>query len=447
MRTRVSLFLALLLIGITAAQSRTLSLEECVRRGREASPSLKSSSQSLDLSRENLLASWGSFLPVFNSSVSYSSSTRGPSSAREWTDPLSGVSYETEPSSGSNTESYSFGLSGSLTLFSGFGGIAGLEAAKLQVQASRNDLLVARNAVDREVTTAYYELHKAQMLETLAARSLELSQESFDQVKRAYTMGAVARSDTLSASVDLAESRLGLLTAENSLALSRISLATLLEIVPDSDLRVEQLDFDTYPLLPRDEILASALKSNPELLSARFQQEAALASLRQARSSLWPSLVGSYSYSWGDEVWPAEPLGIFEENYGSSYSLSLRWNLFSGFATRRAIASARVSERVRQYSRDLQERNLIKALESLLLTLENSRKRVELARATRELAREELRLARERYRVGAATLLEVSSAEVSVTRARSQEIDGMTAYLIALSELNRSAGISGAIHD
>jgi outer membrane protein len=357
------------------------------------------------------------------------------------------VSYETEPSSGSNTESYSFGLSGSLTLFSGFGGIAGLEAAKLQVQASRNDLLVARNAVDREVTTAYYELHKAQMLETLAARSLELSQESFDQVKRAYTMGAVARSDTLSASVDLAESRLGLLTAENSLALSRISLATLLEIVPDSDLRVEQLDFDTYPLLPRDEILASALKSNPELLSARFQQEAALASLRQARSSLWPSLVGSYSYSWGDEVWPAEPLGIFEENYGSSYSLSLRWNLFSGFATRRAIASARVSERVRQYSRDLQERNLIKALESLLLTLENSRKRVELARATRELAREELRLARERYRVGAATLLEVSSAEVSVTRARSQEIDGMTAYLIALSELNRSAGISGAIHD
>ena len=115
--------------------------------------------------------------------------------------------------------------------------------------------------------------------------------------------------------------------------------------------------------------------------------------------------------------------------------------IFDGFRTRQGISQARVGKRLSEYGIQEQERALTRSVESLLVTLENSRLRVELARHTIVLASEELRQARERYRVGAATLLEVSEAEVSLTRARSSEIDGMTAYLSALADLESSTGM------
>jgi outer membrane protein TolC len=83
----------------------------------------------------------------------------------------------------------------------------------------------------------------------------------------------------------------------------------------------------------------------------------------------------------------------------------------------------------------------VQGVEATLVTLDNARQRIELARATVDLATEDLRLARERYRVGAATLLEVTEAEVSLVQGRATEIEGITNYLSALAELERATGL------
>jgi len=333
------------------------------------------------------------------------------------------------------------GISSSLTLFDGFSRWEALSSRKWSREAARADLESARATIDGLVIKAYYEVYRAQKLVQLNERSLELSRESAAQVRRAFVMGAVARSDTLQASVNLAEARLALLESRSALDLALVNLATIMGLDPSMRVEVKAIEDIDFVELDRDRVLEAAFATSPDLRASRARLEASGANLSAAKGGLYPSLGLSYRYSWGDLDPPEGLAGLFEEKYSYSLSLGMSIPIFDGFITRQSISQARVSQRLGEYGLQEQERELTRTLESLLVTLENSRERVELARSTIELAAEELRQARERYRVGAATLLEVSAAELSLTQAHSSEIDGMTAYLSALADLESNTGL------
>jgi outer membrane protein len=439
---RFALISILLIPGLAMAQDgKAMSLQECIEIARANSPSLLGAQQSLDLAGENVLSAYGAFLPRFSADFGYAHSYIGPQPGRVYFNNDTQQFVETPAVPSADYESYSMGISGSMTLFAGFGNMAALSAQKWEQEATRSDLDATIAAVDQLVIKAYYEVFRAQKIEELNQGSLELSRESFAQVRRAFMMGAVARSDTLQASVNLAESQLALLEAESSLDIAMLNLTTALGIEPFIRIRVEALESIDFTELDCDEVMQAAFDSNPDLQASRARLAASGAGLKQAKSALWPSVSAGYRYSWGD-LSPPDGFGdFFEDNFNYSFSVGMSIPIFDGFRTRQGISQARVGKRLSEYGIQEQERALTRSVESLLVTLENSRLRVELARHTIVLASEELRQARERYRVGAATLLEVSEAEVSLTRARSSEIDGMTAYLSALADLESSTGM------
>jgi len=425
-----------------AQDGKAMSLQECIEIARANSPSLLGAQQSLDLAGENVLSAYGAFLPRFSADFGYAHSYIGPQPGRVFFNNDTQQFVETPAVASADYESYSMGISGSMTLFAGFGNLAVLSAQKWEREATRSDLEATIAAVDQLVIKAYYEVFRAQKIKELNRGSLDLSQESFAQVRRAFMMGAVARNDTLQASVNLAESQLALLEAESSLDIAMVNLATALGLDPSLRIRVEALESIDFIELDRDKVFESAFGSNPDLTATRSRLEASGAMLKQAKSALWPSVSAGYRYSWGDLSPPDGFDDFFDDNYNYSLSLGMSIPIFDGFRTRQGISQARVSKRLGEFGLQEKERSLTRSLESLLVTLENSRQRVKLARHTIVLASEELRQARERYRVGAATLLEVSEAEVSLTRARSSEIDGMTAYLSAVADLESSTGLS-----
>ncbi len=436
------LLLALAVPGLVLAQdAKPMSLKDCIETARANSPSLLSAEQSLALAGENVLSAYGAFLPRFSADFGYAHSYVGPKPGRLFFDNDTQQYVETPATLSTDYESYSMGISGSLTLFAGFANVAGLSASKWEQKAARSDLDATVSALDQLVIKAYYEVFRAQKIVELNQGSLDVSRESFAQVRRAFMMGAVARSDTLQASVNLAESRLALLESESALDIAMLNLTTALGIEPFTRIRVDVLENIEFANLDCDEVMQAAFDSNPELQSSRARLEASGATLRQAKSGLWPSVSAGYRYSWGDLDPPEGFTTFFDENYNYSFSVGINIPIFDGFRTRQGISQARVGKRLGEYGLEEQERALTQTIESLLVTLENSRQRVELARSTITLAAEELRQARERYRVGAATLLEVSEAEVSLARARSSEIDGMTAYLSALADLESSTGM------
>ncbi len=418
-----------------------LSLDQCLELAYRNSPELASSRQQVFSAQATVLGAYGNFLPSFDSSAGYNHQFVGPKPASLQYNTITQEFFIQDPIASRDYETYSFSLSGNLTLFSGFSRWADLKSQKLDLAATRADLDQTRHQVESGVIQAYYDLVKAQMMVELNRSSLEANREQFEQSRRAFTMGAVARSDTLRASVRYAEARLTLLESENSLALARLSLATVIGAEPGRPLSVQEPPVPRFVRVVREEAIRAALETHPTLKAAAYRHDASRQTIRQAKAGLWPYLGASYRYSWYDLSPPTDALHVFQEDYSYTLSLNLGWTLFDGFSTKRNINQARANARVQEYNLEQQRRSIIQSVESTLVTLDNSRKRVELARATIELAREDLRLARERYRVGAATLLEVTEAEVSLIQGRANEIEGVTNYLGALAELERATGI------
>jgi len=440
-RRAVLCFLACLSCLLPAAATAdTLDLQQCLELAYRHSPELASAEQQLVSTRAGLLAAYGSFLPSFTTSLSYSHQFVGPKPASQQYNTITQQFFIQDPIQSRDYETYNFSLSGDLTLFSGFSRWASLRGQRYGLAADAADLERTRGTVETSVIKAYYDLARTQLLVELKTSSLQASSEQHEQTRRSFAMGAVARSDTLRSGVRLAEARLGLLEAENSWQLARVALATLIGRDTREELSVVGPRIDSFAPIERDAAVAAALAYDPTLRAANLRSAAAGQSLRVAQAGLYPSVGASYRFGWYDLSPPDRALDVFAEDYSYSLSLGLSWDLFDRFQTKRGVQQARAGLRQQEYAADQQRRGIVQSVESILVTLENNRKRIDLARATIVLAEEDLRLARERYRVGAATLLEVTEAEVSLIQGRSSEIEGVAGYLTALAELERSTG-------
>lgn len=423
-----------------AAAGEALDLDDCLELAYQHSPELASGEQQLLSTRASLLAAYGSFLPSISTSVNYGHQFVGPKPASTQYNTITQEFFTQAPIESRDYESYSFSINGGITLFSGLSRWSDLSAQKYNYSAGEADLEDTRHRVESSVIQAYFDLVKAQMSVELKISDLEAKREQHDQSRRSFEMGAVARSDTLRSGVLLAQARLGLLEAENARDLANVNLATLIGRNPTAALELSPPSIDGFVSVDREQAIAAALEMNPSLRAAALRASAAELGVREARAGLWPSLSAGYRFGWSDLSPPDGALDVFDQDYTYALSLSANWTLFDRFQTKRGIQQARASARQQEYSLDEQRRGIVQGVESILVNLANARKRIELARITIALAEEDLRLARERYRVGAATILEVSEAEVSLVEGRSSEIEGVTGYLSALAELERNTG-------
>ena len=440
-RSLLAAILLTMIATVSSAPAETLSLDQCMERALRNSPELAQAEQRIFSAEAGVLGAYGSFLPDLSTSFGYNHQFVGPKPASTQYNTITQEFFTQDPIASRDYESYGFGINSSLTLFSGFSRWTGLKSSKLSLAATRLDAEQTRHGVESAVIQTYYDLVKAQMLVELNGSSREAAREQYEQSKRAFSMGAVARSDTLRTSVRYAETRLDLLEAENSLELARLNLGTVIGMDSGRGISVESVREASFVQVDGDEALRAALSSHPELRAADLRRDAAEYDLRTAKAGLWPSVSASYRYGWSDLSPPEGIDHLFDTDYTYTLSLGMNWDLFDSFRTKRGINQSRANARIQSYNMEQQRRRITRDVELTLVTLQNARKRIELAAATIALAEEDLRLARERYRVGAATLLEVTEAEVSQVRGRVSQIEGLTNYLSALAELERVTGI------
>ena len=100
-------------------------------------------------------------------------------------------------------DSYSFTLSLSLPLFSGFNRVNNTIIKKLQIQMAEFELEKKKNQIDIEVEDAYYSLKEAEKMLKLARKNLELAKESSEASRLRYELGEASIIELLSGEEDL----------------------------------------------------------------------------------------------------------------------------------------------------------------------------------------------------------------------------------------------------
>jgi outer membrane protein TolC len=322
---------------------------------------------------------------------------------------------------------------------------ASLRAAKLSDQIAALGFQKAIADTILDVRKAFYQILLNKALAEVREQSVTLLEQQLLDAQSRYDVGAVPRFNVLRAEVELANARPPLIRAQNDLRISKESLVKLLAI----DSATQTNDFTPINFEGKlvyehrawdlSTALRQGLDHRPELLQAERQIGVAKANVNVASSGYKPEASVFGNYGWHDSTFANDP-DVTREGWTAGASVS--WALFDGMLTHGKVSEARalLEEANLDYAdtRRQIELEVRQAYSDYLQTLEL----IEAQKKTVEEAEESLRLAEARFRAGTGTQLDVLSAQTALSDARSNEVQALHDYNVAIATLERVTGMT-----
>jgi outer membrane protein len=439
---RVALVAACLIgvIPVTAraqdsTQIPTVTLDEAIELALRVQPAVVQARGAVTTAQNGKREAIGAWLPTISSSGSWglASNSRYNSATGTFV-------------SADRKDSYSAGLSASLTLFDGFQRAATGRSASATLASADAKLTNQQFQVTLQVKQAFFNALAARELVRVSETQMQRAEEQLKVAQEKLAAGSATRSDTLRSRVEVGNAQLARLSAETQLATAEANLARLIgydgpvRAVGDSSLFV-MAPLDTAAL--RDEVLRTA----PSVVSAEADAKAATASVAVSRAAYFPQLRGSFSNTWSGPVGIGNDPTTNEPQYLTfrrqwQARLSLSWDLFNGFTREGSLSRAVVNRESAVAQADDARRLASAQLTQELAALQSNRSQIAIAISSRAAAEEDLRVVRERYRLGAATIVDVLTSQVTLDQAEVSVVQAQLNFLVARAQLESLLGRS-----
>ena len=453
-RLKTVLIFSIAVLGLTntafAQNGRPLTLDECVATALRDNSTLRNAERRAQIAGTNVMTTRASVLPTLSASLSSGKFEQGGRTLLDdvpvGIDPVTGeVEYQrrtiTQP--GYSTNSNSAQLNAGLLLFDFGASWNRIRQANASEDASTKTFHSAKQNTILQVHQRYFGYLKEVQLLGVAEEAAKSSEEQLRRTESMYEIGSVAQGDVFRASTQHGQDRISLITQKNLVNSARNFLNVAMGKPADAELNVVDIEdepqFRDYNL---EEVVRVAIEKNPELQSVQFEMKRAQLGKRVARSAFLPSfsIGGNYSRSHNefDRVY-----SDFSKNWSGSVGLSMRVNLFNGFADQANVEREVLNYNIAQEDYENRLRNLRLEAEQALLSLQAWKEIAAINKDNLVSAQEDLRLAQERYRVGAGTLLDIINAQVNVTRAKSTLVRSKYDSKIAYAQLQATMGTLG----
>jgi outer membrane protein TolC len=276
-----------------------------------------------------------------------------------------------------------------------------------------------------DIIAAYNNIVQQQQLLNALADAIDISREREEIARGLYAIGAGSRLEWNRARVDLIADSSAYFRQDALWANAKVELNRLLARTSDVQFEIaDSIDIKTN--LSFDMLLEAAKSGSKQAQIAEKNIRLARLGLRAARSQYYPEL----SLNMGYELSRTESNAgffLFNRNRRFNYGLSLRWNLFDGFNTRRQEQNASID--IRSSELAFQEvQNLIDTeLTQIHKRYTASLRIVQLEAENIQLARQNAGIALEQFRLGAIT-------SVDLREVQNTFIDSETRFLLAQLE-------------
>ena len=448
--TNCFLFLAVLLFGATtSAQVKKWTIQECVEYALKNNISIKQSELDLQTSAIDKKLALGNFLPSVNAGASHS-----------WNRGLN-QNITTGLLENQTIQYTSASLNSDITIYNGLQLQNKLRRAKMSQLASQYQLTKMQDDISLYVANAYLDILFNR--ENLKVQQAQLANDE-KQLVRSQEMvaaGSVPRGDLLDMKATVASDKQKVIAAENSLLISRLSLAQLLNL--DDFKNFDIADVDMEPTLSAvmsetpEAIVEKANQVRVEIKIAQSNLDIAERDVKIARGALQPSLSGFYGFSTrasdSKRITGFDPLGNpmiagpmplfdqFSENKGHSYGLQLNLPIFNGFSARGNVQRSKVNyekskNAFTQAKIDL-ETNVYKAITDA----KGAMNTYESSKATVEARQEAFNYAKEKYAVGIMNAFDFNQAQVLYTTAQSDVLRAKYDYIFKMKVVELYFGI------
>ena len=445
--------LIILTFGFSSnAQVKKWTLQECVEYALKNNISIKQSELDTKLADIDKKLAVGNFLPNLNAGGSHS-----------WNIGLN-QNITTGLLENQTIQFTSASLNSSIDIYNGLQNQNRLRRAKLAQTASLYQLSKMQDDISLNIANLYLEILFNK--ENLKVQQNQLANDE-KQLIRSQEMvdaGMVPRGDLLDMKATVASDKQGVVAAENTLFLSRLSLAQLLtlEDFENFDTVDIDVDFKISPVLAQtpEAIVQKANETRVEIKIAQANLDLASRDIKIAKGALQPSITGFYSFSTrasyservtGFTTNTANPFSViaqvegtgqnvlqqnflpifskaaplldqFSDNKGHNFGLQLTIPVFNGFSVRGNVERSKISfERnnnaLKQAKLDL-ETNVYRSITDAKAALNT----YESSLTTMEARKEAFNYSKEKYEVGMMNAFDYNQSQTLFINAQSDVV-------------------------
>ena len=463
-------FITLFSLSIQA-QSKKWTLEECVTYAIQNNISIKQSELESKTALIDKKGAVGNFLPSLNANASHS-----------WNIGLN-QDITTGLLQNQTTQFTSVGANIGVDIYKGLQNQNTLRRANLSIVAAKYQLLKMQEDIALNVANAFLQVLFNKENLKVQKQQLAINEKQYTRSEELVKAGSLPRGDLLDVKATVALNNQNIIAANNTLLISKLSLAQLLQlndfenfdVVDNTDIRDENNIMAQTP----NAIYDKALEGRTELKIARTNLEIAQKDLEIAKGAFQPTLRGFYNFNsrvaYSDRIIgvipntlnPTSTVGFvegtnqnvlsnnfspvlgnpppffdqFSDNKGQSFGIQLSVPIFNGFSIRNNVERSKVNlERskiaVEQQDLDLQRnvfiaftdaKGAINAYESAVVALE-----------ARQGA---YNYAKEKYDVGLMNSFDFNQSQTLLTNAQSEVIRTKYDYIFKIKILEFYFGI------
>jgi outer membrane protein len=418
-------FLPFPVSGEVITAGETLTLQRAIDIALKNQPSILAGRSTVRASEATIGQAQANYYPQLTASGSYSK--------------ISPATSGTGTGTAGKYDQYSSSVGLSQTIFDFGKTPTQVRISSLNTESSRFDLDNTLNTVVFNVKQAFYNVLQAQRNRDVARESVKQFQQHLDQAQGFYSVGTKSKIDVTKAEVDLSNTRLNLIKAENQVRLSRVTLNTAMGIpdVPDYNLQ-DNLSYTKYGL-SFEEVLTTVYNQRPDLQSLIKKKEAAKSSIDLARKGYFPVLSGSANYAYSG----ANSSGGtgFPLNNSWNYGVSISIPIFSGFDTKYKVAQAQANYDTISANEQSLRLDIYSQVQQGYLTLREAEERISTSELTVRQATENVELATGRYRAGVGSPLEITDALVGLNNAQVAYTQALTDYKNAQASIEKAIGV------
>jgi outer membrane protein TolC len=324
-----------------------------------------------------------------------------------------------------------------MPIFTGGRLISGFKQASYNLKATRETIRQSQQETVFSVKKVFYGYLLARDFAAVAGEAVALAEKHAANVKNLYDAGLASKFDLLRSEVQVANLKPQLIRARNSLELGELALKNLLGLDLARPVEVRG-ELGVVPLdLNIEEAVVRALRQRPELSQLDFQRRMAAEMVKIARGSGLPSVAigGAYNF-WSNNF------NFRNKNWESYYTISLNLNvpIFNGFASHAQVSQSKAVLRELELSGKGLAETIKLEVRQAVLNYGQAKESLASQEKNVEEAAEAVRIAELNYAEGLATGLDVSTAQVALSQAKTNRSQALYDCVISLAQLDKALG-------
>jgi outer membrane protein len=453
------------------AQTKKWTLEECVKYALDNNISIKQTELDTESALIDKKGAIGNFLPSLNANASHS-----------WNIGLN-QDITTGLLQNKTTQFTSAGASIGIDIYKGLQNQNTLRKAKLSIIAAQYQLTKMQEDIALNVANAFLQVLFNKENLKVQNEQLGINKKQLTRSQELVDAGTIPRGDLLDIKATLASDNQNVITAENTLLISKLSLSQLLQLNDFENFDVE----DGTEIQDENNILAQtplsiydkAKENRTELKIAQTNLEIAEKNVAIAKGNFMPTLQGFYNFSsrvaYADRVVGVEPntanptsiVGFvegtnqnvlqpnfspitgkadpffdqFSNNKGQSFGAQLSIPIFNGFSARNNVERSKVSLEKSKIALEQQSLDLQRNVYTAFADAKGALKSHESALVALESRQASYSYSKEKFDVGLMNSFDLNQSQTLLSNAQSEVLRSKYDYIFKIKILEFYFGI------